>query len=267
VILLLAGCGTFIVGPVPVAWDTVVVADIGDAQVLDARSADDYAAGHIPGAANVHWTELTGLDEDDLWDARPAEELAALFAARGLSSDEPIVVYGSGPEGYGDDGNAYWALRYLGHDDVRVLNGGWASWLATGGDSSSDSDGPPPATFEATVDDTVFATTEMVAGWGGALLDVRSEEEWLKGHIPGAVWMNWTDMFADSGALLTPEDARARLDEVGISPDAEVIVYCAGGIRAGHTFMVLDALGYPEARNYVGSWARWTGEGGEVDYP
>jgi len=264
--VLLAGCGTFIEGPLPVAWGDIVVADVGDAQILDARSAEDYAAGHVPGAANVHWTELTGPDDDDLWDVRPPEELVAVFEARGISSDAPIVVYGSGPEGYGDDGNVFWMLRYLGHSDVRVLNGGWAGWLASGGEIADGEDGPAPTAFDAAVDDSVFATTAQVEAWDGALLDVRSEEEWLGGHIPGAVWMDWTDMFDDSGALLEPEAARARLEEVGIGGEQDVITYCAGGIRAGHTFMVLEALGIP-AKNYVGSWARWSGEVGEVAYP
>lgn len=265
---LLAGCGTFIVGAEPHAWGDVVVTEPGDALVIDARTPEDHALGHIPGAINVHWTELTGFDDDKLWDVRPTEELVEIFGARGVSRDTPVVVYGAGPEGYGDDGNVYWALRYLGHEQVQVLSGGWAGWLAADGAVSTDTrDGRPAVDFDPRLNEEVFATTEQVEAWDGALLDVRSEEEWLAGHIPGAVWMDWTVMFDDAGALLPPEAARVPLEAVGITEADEVIVYCGGGIRSGHTFMVLEALGQPGVRNYVGSWERWSGLGNAVAYP
>ena len=268
------GCGTFIEGPLPEAWGEVVVASpAGDGEelVLDARAAEDYAAGHIPGAANVHWTELTGPDDQELWGALPPEELAVLFASRGVTADRPVLVYGSGPEGYGDDGNVYWALRYLGHPEVRVLNGGWAGWLSSGGalSTAADDHPEPAAQFDDMVEANpeVLASTAEVAAWPGVLLDVRSEEEWLGGHIPGAVWMEWTEVFGTGGALEDAGAQRERFAALGIGADTAVAVYCAGGIRAGHTFMVLDALEHPEVKNYVGSWARWTAEGGEVAYP
>lgn len=264
----LAGCGTFIVGAESRAWGDVVVTEPGDALIIDARTPEEYAAGHIPGATSVHWTELTGFDDDDLWDVRPTEELVTIFGARGVSRDTPVVIYGAGPEGYGDDGNVYWALRYLGHEQVQVLNGGWAGWLASGGAISTDTgDAPPPTRFDPILNEEVFATTDQVELWHGAVLDVRSEEEWLAGHIPGAVWMDWTRMFDDGGALLPPEEARVHLGEVGIAEMDDVIVYCAGGIRSGHTFMVLEAIGQPVVRNYVGSWSRWSEQGNPVAYP
>ncbi|MEL6347223.1 MAG: rhodanese-like domain-containing protein [Myxococcota bacterium] len=267
--LFLAGCGTFIEGVVPGAWETVVVSSVpASAQVVDARDAESYANGHIPGAANVHWTELTGLNDEGLWDALPPDALADLLAERGLSADEPVVIYGSGPEGYGDDGNLYWTLKYLGHSDVQVLDGGWLGYLATGGQISTRSDGPPPrATFATSVQEAVWASTMAVEDWEGVILDVRSEAEWLDGHIPGAVWMEWTDVFDEGGVLRSPASLEALFTGMGIDGETPVVVYCAGGIRAGHTFMVLDALGQPAVSNYVGSWARWTAEGGERAYP
>lgn len=172
------------------------------------------------------------------------------------------MIYGSGPQGYGDDGNVYWALRWLGHPDVRVLNGGWLGWLAAGGALDTGA-GPPPARFEVALDPTVYASTDDVAAWQGPILDVRSRQEWEAGRVPGATWMEWTEVFDAAEALLSEEEQRDLLAAHGIDGQAPVVTYCAGGIRAGHTFMVLDALGI-EAANYVGSWARWTAEGGEV---
>ena len=265
-LLFLVGCGASIIGAQPSSWGETVVSDIEGLALLDARTAEDWQAGHIPGAAQVHWTELTGMDDSALWDVLPPDELATLFAARGVPADAPVVVYGSGPGGYGDDGNVYWTLRYLGHDDVRVLNGGWPGWLAEGGATTTEADAPAPADFPLSLNADVLATTEQVASFEGVLLDVRSEEEWLEGHIPGAVWMEWTEVF-DGGLTLRSEDElRTLFSALGIEEGTPVTVYCAGGIRAGHTFMVLEALGYPDIRNYVGSWARWTGEGGAVEY-
>ena len=259
------GCGTSIVGAQTSSWGEVVVEDVGTLSVLDAREHAQWEAGHIPGAAQVHWSELTGTDDAELWGVLPSDELAALMAARGIPGAESVVVYGSGPDGYGDDGNVYWTLRYLGHESVKILDGGWAGWLASGNTGTTEADQPPASDFALNLNTDVLATTEDVTSWDGVLLDVRSVEEWEAGHIPGAVWMEWTEVFV-GGISLRPEDElKALFAELGIDADTPVIVYCAGGIRAGHTFMVLEALGYRNVRNYVGSWARWSAEGGEVE--
>jgi len=267
ILLLLSACGSLILGVEATPWTHVVTDTLEGAQILDARSAEAYATGHVPGAANVHWTEVTGFDEDELRSPLPPAESAEILGARGLRADTPVVIYGSGAGGYGDDGDLYWTLRYLGHPDVRVYNGGWAGWLADGHAPSTTNDGPAPTTFEHHEDPDVLATTEDVESWDGPLLDVRSLEEWEAGHIPGATWMEWTEVFADEATLLPEADVRALLDAADISGDESVITYCQGGIRAGHTFMVLEALGVPDVKNYVGSWARWTLEGGVVEVP
>ncbi len=266
-VLLLTGCGQFILGTEPSRGlgDVVVGAVPADAVVVDARTADQYAEGHVPGAAQVHWSALTGFDEDGLWDAIPIEEKAALLGARGVPSDRPVVLYGSGPEGWGDDGNLYWALRRLGHPRVQVLDGGYLGWLALGGAASTRDDAPAPTDFVPREDPSVTADSDDVAAWDSVLLDVRSREEWDAGRIPGATWQAWDAVFGPDGTLLDEEALWALFEDDGIAPDTPVATYCQAGIRAGHTFMVLEALGVADVRNYVGSWARWTAEGGAVE--
>ncbi len=261
--LLLPACGQRIAGVHPDPLGAVVVTEPGDALPIDARSAADFAAGHIPGAAQVSWTELTGSDDLGYWGALPPEDSAALLASRGVPTDRPVVVYGSGLDGRGDDGEVYWALRWLGHPDVRLLDGGWQAWVAGGGELST-APGPALARFDLDVQDALFADTDDVTTWPGVLLDVRSAAEYDAGHIPGAVWLEWSDALAGDETLQDEATLRAQLASVGIDADSEVITYCQRGLRAGHSFMVLDALGI-EARNYVGSWARWTEEGGTVE--
>ena len=270
--LLAVGCGPQVRDLVPVAWSRVVVADVGDAVVIDARPRTVFEAGHIPGSVPLHWTELTELDADGLWDARPPRDLGALLDRRGVPLHQPVVVVGSGPLGDGDDGNVYWTLRWLGHPDVSVLSGGYLGWLATGGEPETgraigggeDDDWTDHLAAGSGPDDPYYATSADVAAWPGTVLDVRSDQEFATGHIPGATWMEWTAAF--DGELLAPEDVvRARLRAAGVELDAPVVTTCRSGIRAGHTFMVLDALGVADPANYVGSWRRWTAEGRPVE--
>ena len=262
----LTGCGQFVLGVEPQDLGGVVLAELPQGVVVvDARTEEQYADGHVPGAARVHWTELTGFTEEGLWDILPTDELVSLMQDRGIPDDVPLVIYGSGPEGWGDDGNVYWVLRYLGHPSVHVLDGGYLGWLAEGETPSMREDGPPPSDFQAQVDPSVRATTEQVATWDGVLLDVRSPEEWSEGHIPGATWYAWDGVFTPEGTLRTADTLAAEFASLGIEEQTPVAVYCAAGIRAGHTFLVLEALGLPSVRNYVGSWARWTAEGGAIE--
>ena len=236
-----------------------MVDTIGDAQVLDARSPAAHAAGHIPGAAALHWREIMGRDEAGLWGPLPAASIAALLGARGISHDAPVVLVGDGPAGGGDDGNLYWALRWLDHPDVRVLSGGMLGWVAEGHRPVQGRDGPAPVDFVPGHDPAVLADTAEVADWPGLVLDVRSRREYRAGHVPGAAWQDWRVVF--DGPVLRPEhEVAARMAAVGASADAPTVVYCEAGIRAGHSFLMLDALGLPAA-SYVGSWSRWTDEG------
>jgi len=273
---MLGGCGQSIVGVDHASWDRVVVTELDDAQIIDARTATDFAAGHIPGAVNIHWSLLTGTGQDGLWDAMPPEEIAQVLGDHGIQRDRPVVVYGSGPDGRGDDGNVYWALRWLGHQDVRIYDGGWQAWVATGGDIETQATSTLPGsigawaadasqTLDEIMDASVYADTTAVEDWQGTILDVRSETEWLEGHIPGAVWLEWLTVFDDDETLLAPDTVRQILADAGVDGDQPVVTYCHAGLRAGHTFMVLDALGW-SATNYVGSWTRWVQDGGTVEY-
>jgi len=261
---IVVGCGPSVEGLEPRAWSRVVVADVAGAQVIDARPRSSWLAGHIPGAVHLHWRDLTGEDADGLWGPLPRAELAELLGARGIEPEGAVVVVGSGPLGDGDDGNVYWALRYMGHPDVRVLDGGQLGWVSAGGPVDEGAEVASSTEWREWGDDRVLADSEDVASWAGTVLDVRSEGEHDRGHIPGAVWFEWTDVF-DGERLRTEAEVRAQLARVGITADTPVVTTCRSGIRAGHTFMILDALGQPDAANYVGSWRRWTAEGRPVE--
>jgi len=258
------GCGPVVDGLVPRSWRRVIVAETGDAQVIDARPREVWLAGHIPGAVHLHWTDVTANDDRGSRGPLPLPELAMVLEDRGVVSDAPVVVVGSGPLGDGDDGNVYWALRYMGHPDVRVLDGGLLGWVSQGGEPVDGEETAPMTEWDNVLDQPVLADSVHVAEWDGVVLDVRSQAEYDRGHIPGAAWLEWTEVF-DGERMSTETEVRALFSALGIASDTAVVTTCRSGIRAGHTFMVLDALGQPDAANYVGSWRRWTAEGRPVE--
>lgn len=270
-VLLLTGCFEMLTGPAPdpAAWaDPRLVSPDelpAGAQILDGRSAEEFAIGHIPGAIHAPWTELAGLDPAGVWAHH--DDAAARLASWGLGADGPFLVYADPATSWGADGFLYWTLRHLGATDVRLLDGGYPAWLQAGarGEAAAGS-----GEFHQRPGPDLIATTEEVEraleDGSSLLLDVRSHDEWQEGTIPSAVHLPWEDALDADGFVRPEDELRAWLESAGLSEDQSVITFCAAGIRAGHTYFVLELLGY-EAQDYVGSWAAWTAEGGEVEVP
>jgi thiosulfate/3-mercaptopyruvate sulfurtransferase len=245
----------------------------GAVTLLDARGlADYYWQGHAPGAARVTWWWYrdgwgrTGRLPADL------DRLAGQMAALGVDGRRPVVVYGWAREGWGEEGRIVWMLRYLGHREVAVLDGGWRAWLAAGGAVSRWPVRPRPGVFVARPRPELRAAAEDVeaaAAGAGALLDVRSEAEWhgatpyfeaRGGRIPGAVHLPWTGLLDDAGLVDRSGEALARLARLGVTPERPVVVYCTGGVRSSEALVALKALGFRDVRNYDGSWYEWSAD-------
>lgn len=250
--------------------------------VLDARSARDYARGHVPGAVHIEWTDYregwgrTGRLPQNL----PA--LAARLGALGIDETRPVIVYGDARSGWGEEGRIAWMLHHLGHPDVRVLDGGVTAWRDVGGTLDRDRVRAPAGRFTARPNHSVRATIEEVAAVVGLarspsstamqrpiLLDVRPRDEWdgarhyrepRAGHIPGAVRFDWRDLLDDAGRLRPRETLLPLLAQRGITPDRTIVVYCTGGVRSAEAFWMLRALGFADVRNYDGSWYEWSAD-------
>jgi len=243
----------------------------GTVTVLDARSGGDYRAGHIPGAVRIDWTDFrdgwgrTGRLPENL------DDLARRLATYGVDSDRPVVVYGNANRGWGEEGRIVWMLAYLGHPDVRLLDGGWSAWLASQQAVSTAPSRPLGAQFVARPVAALRATADDVerARHGAAtVLDVRTREEWngstpyfeaRGGHVPGAVHLDWRELL-DATGRLDPEAARVRLRAAGLEPTRPVITYCTAGVRAAEAWAILRALGYVNVRNYDASWFEWSAD-------
>jgi thiosulfate/3-mercaptopyruvate sulfurtransferase len=235
--------------------------------VIDVRPAEQFAVGHIPGAVHL---DLWGLS---LVDTDPAPLKAFmwivdhLFNLRGVDASTPVVVYEN------DSGmraaRAFWFLEYLGHQHVRVLDGGFAAWKTAGCPVTTEAAAPPKSAWAGSAQPDRIATWRDVRDGlgrpGTVIVDTRSDGEYCGtnvrakrgGAIPGAVHIEWTRNLGPDGAFKPADELRNMYESAGVTPDKDVVTYCQGGYRAAHAYLALRLLGYPHVRNYTGSWKEW----------
>lgn len=225
------------------------------------------AQAFIPGSELVDWHEMELMDTvDDAAVTGWADNMSALFARVGLNRDAEIVIY--------DDGSLFaprpwWVMRLLGYANVQVLNGGFPAWRQAHGEEAPDPASPTVASAAPTAADRRW---EMLARlpeivthlddpeW--VLVDARTPEEYERGHIPGAVNVNFLRNVQEDGPPYwrAPEELRAMYQAAGITPDKHVVPYCATGARSAVTDFTLRWLGYPSVALYSASWQEWDAE-------
>jgi thiosulfate/3-mercaptopyruvate sulfurtransferase len=254
---------------------------------IDVRDPEAYAAGHLPGAVNLPevFYYLATTDPEGLKAFHST--FAEAFGAAGLTGAQTAVLYEDGyslkaPRGY-------WMLEYLGYPRQLVLQTGYQGWVAAGHDLSAEATSPVPGTFPLAPRPELIATQHQVLAAledpHVVLLDCRDREEWesessspygvdfapRKGRIPGAVWMDWNllltlgeatagcfNVTADKGVMKELAEIDVALRQRGVTPEKSVILYCFKGARTSSTYLALKQLGYPDVRNYLGSWNEWS---------
>ncbi|MEV7380929.1 sulfurtransferase [Streptomyces lydicus] len=230
-----------------------------------------YEAGHLPGAVYVDLdSELAG--PPGAAGRHPLPDLdvfAGAMRAAGVRADRPVVVYDGG-QGWAA-ARAWWLLRWSGHPDVRVLDGGLAAWQAAGKELSTDKEAPQAGDFTPAPGALPLLTADGAAALArrGVLLDARAGERYrgevepidrVAGHIPGAVSAPTTENVAEGGTVFRDASELAeRFAALGATADAEVGVYCGSGVSAAHQVLALAVVGVPAAL-YVGSWSEWTAD-------
>jgi thiosulfate/3-mercaptopyruvate sulfurtransferase len=231
-----------------------------------------YDQGHIPGAVGWNWqTQLQDSIRRDLIDRTALE---ALLGKSGISNDTTILLYGDNNNWFA--AYAFWQLKYYGHKDVRLINGGRKKWLEEKRPTTTEATNLAPGTYRASgTDESIRARRDEVLSIvegrkRGHLVDVRSVDEFTgkilappglsetaqrAGHIPGAANIPWAQAANEDGTFKS-FDALANLyQSKGVSGTDEVIAYCRIGERSSHTWFVLKyLLGYNDVRNYDGSW-------------
>jgi thiosulfate/3-mercaptopyruvate sulfurtransferase len=255
-----------------------VAEHLDDPNVRIVESDEDvllYDMGHIPGAINLDWhTDLQNQVERDFLDKAGFE---ALLSKNGIGNDTTVVFYGDRNNWYAT--YTYWLFKYFGHRDARVMNGGRAKWEAEGRPMSRDVPTYPATTYTAQEPDERIRAyrddvLKQVKSGAPALVDVRSVPEYTGevlhmagyaqegaqrgGHVLGARSIPWATAANEDGTFKSPEQLKEIYEGKGITPDKNVIAYCRIGERSSHTWFVLrELLGYPDVRNYDGSWTEW----------
>lgn len=234
-----------------------------------------YAEGHIPGAVAFNWQK--DLQDQIVRSPISKARLEELLSAAGVSNDTTIVLYG-------DNNNwfaawALWILKYYGHEDVRLLDGGRVKWLADNRELTTEEPSYEATRYHSSEPDTSIRAfrDEILSELGRsglALVDVRSPGEFSGellapanlpqegaqrgGHIPGAANIPWASAVQADGTFKSAEELNAIYGGKGVSADKDVIAYCRIGERSSHTWFVLRyLLGYENVRNYDGSWTEW----------
>ena len=232
-----------------------------------------YACAHIPGAVYADLDQdlaapiRTGTGRHPLPDA---QELARVFGAMGIAAQSRVVVYDDSTGALA--ARAWWLLRWLGHEHVALLDGGWARWQAMAAPVEAEAKSATAQRFTATPKDNLVLETgeildQIEAGKTFRLVDARDEQRFrgliepidsVAGHIPGAVNLPFTESLAPDGTWKSPEELRVLLRDV-LEGDLEApwSVMCGSGVTACHLAIAARLAGLREPRLYVGSWSEW----------
>lgn len=228
-----------------------------------------YDEGHVPTARWVEFeAALSGEPGEQGRHPMPDRTtFEAAMRAVGVDDDRPVIVY--------DAANSlaasrlWWLLTAYGHPDVRVLDGGYAAWLAAGGEVSRDEPDPAQGSFRAEDEPAGLIGADGAAEHArhGLLLDARPADRFagrnetidpVAGHIPGARSLPALANVDETGHFLPGDDLAMRFTAAGVVPDGPVGVYCGSGVQATHLALALDVAGlHPRTGVYVGSWSHW----------
>jgi thiosulfate/3-mercaptopyruvate sulfurtransferase len=265
------------------------VADhLKDSNVRLLESNEDvllYDIGHVPGALKLDWHE--DLNDQVSRDFVDAEGFAKLAGRLGITPDTTVVFYGDRNNWWA--AYAYWLFKLYNHKNARIMNGGRAKWIEEGRELSKDVPQVQATTYpKPSVNEKIRAYQDDVLQFIGskrgertaklpgnrALVDVRSPGEYSGqvthmpdypqegvlrgGHIPGAQSIPWAQAANPDQTFKSADELKALYEGKGVTSDKEVIAYCRIGERSSHTWFVLhELLGYPNVRNYDGSWTEW----------
>jgi thiosulfate/3-mercaptopyruvate sulfurtransferase len=234
-----------------------------------------YDQGHIPGA--VGWNWQTQLQDNVRRDLITKPALEELLGKSGISNDTTVLIYGDNNNWFA--AYAFWQLKYYGHKDVRLINGGRKKWVEEKRPLTTDPTAVISTTYKATgPDESVRARKEQVFATlekrnGSKLVDVRSVDEFTgkilappglsetaqrAGHIPGAANIPWAQAANEDGTFKSADVLKQLYEGNGVDGKGEVIAYCRIGERSSHTWFALKyLLGYNDVKNYDGSWTEW----------
>ena len=233
----------------------------------------DYEVAHIPGAVFMDLNEDLAAGPEAGTGRHPLPEVALIegkIGRLGIDHSTTVVVYDGGNGAMA--ARAWWIFRWLGHENVKLLNGGWAAWAASGHPVSSDLGAVPPAKFVAKVRNEMAVTTDEISSSmentsAMNLLDARDAGRFagehepidkVAGHVPGARNLPFPESLNDDGSWKSAEELTALWSRhLGDNKQIEWVAMCGSGVTACHLVLSAIVAGYREPRLYVGSWSEW----------
>ncbi|WP_427017270.1 sulfurtransferase [Pseudarthrobacter sp. P1] len=257
--------------------DALASGAAADGNLVVVESDEDvllYETGHIPGSVKIDWH--TDLNDEVTRDYVDGAAFAKLAAAKGISRESTVVIYGDKSNWWA--AYALWVFTLFGHEDVRLLDGGRDKWIAEGRELTTDKTDVLEAAYpEVERNDAPIRAfkDDVLAHFGNPLIDVRSPEEYSGarthmpaypeegalrgGHIPTAASIPWARAAAEDGTYRSRGELEALyLGEAGLAAGDDVVAYCRIGERSSHTWFALKyLLGFETVRNYDGSWTEW----------
>lgn len=228
--------------------------------VIDARGEEAYAKGHLDGAICLAPSALTAKGDLAGIVADQAQVKAALSAA-GVNADDTVLVYDAKGGVY--SGRIWWVLKYYGHSDVRIINGGASALEKAALTMSADTPKIVESDYTISkVEDGIYAdiddVNEAIEGISGAkIIDVRSAAEYAEGFIPTAVNIAHTKNLYTDGTFKSKNAIELDYQDAGFNKDDAIILYCKTSFRATQTAALLQEAGYSNVKLYDGAWVEW----------
>ncbi|MFO6451997.1 MULTISPECIES: sulfurtransferase [unclassified Aeromicrobium] len=246
--------------------DSIVLIEVDE-------DVEAYDKGHIPGAIKLDWKK--DLQDGVRHDFVSKERLEQLLSEKGVSNDDTVVFYGGNNNWFA--AYAYWYLKYYGHQNLRLLDGGRKKWELDSRELTDETPSRAATTYTAQEpnEDIRAYRDEVVEAIGTKnLIDVRSPDEFagrllapahlpqeaaqIGGHIPTAGNVPWSKAANDDGTFRKDEELQSLYSDAGLDQGKDTIAYCRIGERSSHTWFVLsEILGYPNVKNYDGSWSEY----------
>ncbi|MFN8400712.1 MAG: sulfurtransferase [Anaerolineales bacterium] len=251
---------------------------LNDPKVRIIESDEDfllYDTGHIPGSVKITWHE--DLNHPVVRDYLDSIQFASLLSEKGIDNDTTVVFYGDKNNWWATYN--FWVFKLFGHKDVRILNGGRKKWEDEKREFTKEVPSYAKTVYKAPKRDDkkicVFREDVLKHVKGNLpLVDVRSPDEYTGkklhmpeypqegalrgGHIPGAKNIPWAKAVREDGTFKSAEELKELYEAQGITSDKDIVTYCRIGERSSHSWFVLTyLLGYPNVRNYDGSWTEW----------
>ena len=247
--------------------------------IIDIRDKEDYDNGHLPGALNItdFFYYLSKSSAEDI--EKIKNDFQEKLDSNGIKNTDTVVLYEEEMDKrYGGSCRGAFIMKFLGHQKVYVLHGGYSAWLNAGMEISKDETKTEKSDYKITIDKTWFVdyreTLEAINNPDIHLLDNRDRDEWIgissspygvdysprKGRIPGAKWIEWYNFMEENHGIpmfKSDEEIKRIAEENGFSQDMHIIIYCFKGSRASNTLLALHKAGYRHLKVYFASWYEW----------